>query len=252
MKNVTYRMLFLAGFIVLGQGYVSQIKAMYDTQAQADECVICTQAMTEEDSDFLITTECGHKFHDDCLSRWRMKKQECPVCRENPVAFDERVREGANRLYAFQDKVGLACLSVAEAAQSKNVGRLESLLKDHSYLRGDSNYQTGRSEILADLANELREKFINCTEGLYRQTALMWAIQNAKKDDRRMIDLILNFGPFNVEVEDNAGNTALFYAAKKEDIETAVELLSRGANLNKIEGKPGLTTKIINKIKAAQ
>lgn len=42
--------------------------------AEADPCTICQ-------GDLLVTTPCGHTFHEPCLGKWLQQKHECPMCR---------------------------------------------------------------------------------------------------------------------------------------------------------------------------
>ena len=35
----------------------------------------------EENKD-ILTLECGHQFHNDCISKWMERKNECPLCRQ--------------------------------------------------------------------------------------------------------------------------------------------------------------------------
>lgn len=51
-------------------------------------CSICHEPLTNNesqqlfsDSNFTLKTRCGHRFHNDCLSKWYLVKQDCPYCR---------------------------------------------------------------------------------------------------------------------------------------------------------------------------
>jgi hypothetical protein len=53
-------------------------------QLKMDDCPVCCQALEWWPTS---TTTCNHKFHEDCLTKWRsMSKTSCPVCRHTPVA----------------------------------------------------------------------------------------------------------------------------------------------------------------------
>lgn len=45
-----------------------------------DECSICLEAMT---IDTICAFECGHIFHEVCLSKWMTIKKICPLCGMN-------------------------------------------------------------------------------------------------------------------------------------------------------------------------
>lgn len=44
-----------------------------------EECVICGEEHKE--SEVLKGLPCGHFFHDQCISPWILKKNNCPICR---------------------------------------------------------------------------------------------------------------------------------------------------------------------------
>ena len=43
------------------------------------DCSICLNQLQEEE--FIKTLECDHKFHQDCLDKWLVNSQTCPICR---------------------------------------------------------------------------------------------------------------------------------------------------------------------------
>ena len=56
--------------------------------ADQDMCVICTDGT---DAAPLLVTECGHVYHERCLSLWLHKRRSCPVCsRKIPGATEKR------------------------------------------------------------------------------------------------------------------------------------------------------------------
>ena len=48
-----------------------------------DECPICLDKY--EINDKIISLNCNHKFHKDCLKLWIKKNNTCPQCRENII-----------------------------------------------------------------------------------------------------------------------------------------------------------------------
>ena len=57
------------------------------------ECVICLDIIPEE-SRRIVTSikkknssifECGHYFHTNCITAWKMKNNKCPICRRNLI-----------------------------------------------------------------------------------------------------------------------------------------------------------------------
>lgn len=48
-----------------------------------DECPICLDKF--EINDRIISLNCNHKFHKDCLKLWIKKNNTCPQCRENII-----------------------------------------------------------------------------------------------------------------------------------------------------------------------
>ena len=41
-----------------------------------DRCCICFENLNKK-----YTTECNHSFHFDCIKKWYLTKQNCPICR---------------------------------------------------------------------------------------------------------------------------------------------------------------------------
>ena len=51
------------------------------------ECCICMEQIVCEEE----TTNCGHKFHTDCIHKWCETNNNCPMCRTcNPIGIMER------------------------------------------------------------------------------------------------------------------------------------------------------------------
>ena len=48
---------------------------------QAPECAICLEEY--EDGDMQLHLDCGHYYHDDCMSNWFSDSgRACPLCRK--------------------------------------------------------------------------------------------------------------------------------------------------------------------------
>jgi len=45
-------------------------------------CAICLcEIRSENGDDYMITNCCEHKFHKQCISRWKIEQAKCPLCR---------------------------------------------------------------------------------------------------------------------------------------------------------------------------
>lgn len=44
-------------------------------------CVICFEDLNAEDGDIYTVPKCQHRFHEDCVRRWKREKAACPFCR---------------------------------------------------------------------------------------------------------------------------------------------------------------------------
>ena len=47
-------------------------------------CPICTEDLTDD----IVTTKCGHIFHDICVSQWLKNNRACPTCRSHASKRD--------------------------------------------------------------------------------------------------------------------------------------------------------------------
>lgn len=45
-------------------------------------CAICLNDIRAEEGNVYIINSCMHKFHEDCIRRWKMEQATCPLCRE--------------------------------------------------------------------------------------------------------------------------------------------------------------------------
>ncbi|XP_021776488.1 probable E3 ubiquitin-protein ligase ZFP1 [Chenopodium quinoa] len=51
-----------------------------------DLCIICQDEY--EDNEQLGTLECGHEYHVDCLKKWLLLKNVCPICKSTALVLD--------------------------------------------------------------------------------------------------------------------------------------------------------------------
>lgn len=69
-----------------------------------DECSICQSVMHE-----FIRTDCGHKFHKECLKKWlfasRRCKTDCPMCRQDIKTKNTKVVDAINDIKQDFDKL---------------------------------------------------------------------------------------------------------------------------------------------------
>ena len=69
----------------------------------------CSICLDDTPGDF-TKLDCGHTFHSSCLVTWLWKKQECPLCRAQPVESsdsdesddDDEVQQVSMRQYEMQ------------------------------------------------------------------------------------------------------------------------------------------------------
>jgi len=50
-------------------------------EESCDLCAICLSEIQSENVDCTITECCDHKFHGQCISRWKKEQTRCPLCR---------------------------------------------------------------------------------------------------------------------------------------------------------------------------
>ncbi|WAR04997.1 DZIP3-like protein, partial [Mya arenaria] len=53
---------------------------------EEDPCVICHEEM---DLKQVVTLQCGHIFHDECIRKWFQEQSTCPNCRVHALLTDE-------------------------------------------------------------------------------------------------------------------------------------------------------------------
>ena len=52
----------------------------YNKDCKYNSCTICIEEFKEEY--YIVKLDCGHLFHEECISEWGLYKQECPVCKK--------------------------------------------------------------------------------------------------------------------------------------------------------------------------
>lgn len=53
---------------------------------EPEACIIC-QVEYEED-EMIGTLDCGHNYHGECIKRWLLEKNLCPICKKTGLATD--------------------------------------------------------------------------------------------------------------------------------------------------------------------
>ena len=48
-----------------------------------ESCSICLENFKETDNNIFKISQCGHKYHDICISGWLKHSRSCPCCRFN-------------------------------------------------------------------------------------------------------------------------------------------------------------------------
>jgi len=46
-----------------------------------NSCVICLEAMDEEQGNLFTIPSCNHSFHSKCIAEWKKRSTQCPCCR---------------------------------------------------------------------------------------------------------------------------------------------------------------------------
>ncbi len=56
-------------------------KNLYEKNEENDICSICLDEFKTKEK--IITLDCSHYYHDQCITDWFKKDETCPLCREN-------------------------------------------------------------------------------------------------------------------------------------------------------------------------
>jgi len=65
---------------VIGRAF-SSVGLNYEKSFSVDECMICLEAMDEEEGNLFTVPGCSHTFHKTCLAQWKKQSRKCPCCR---------------------------------------------------------------------------------------------------------------------------------------------------------------------------
>ncbi|KAL3812507.1 hypothetical protein ACJIZ3_013775 [Penstemon smallii] len=50
-------------------------------------CVVCQDGLSQENEKIGIL-DCGHEYHQDCIGRWLLQRNFCPVCKATAIHLD--------------------------------------------------------------------------------------------------------------------------------------------------------------------
>ncbi|GKV16427.1 hypothetical protein SLEP1_g27069 [Rubroshorea leprosula] len=51
---------------------------------EADSCIVCQEEYKNQEK--IGTLDCGHEYHADCLKKWLLVKNVCPICKTEALA----------------------------------------------------------------------------------------------------------------------------------------------------------------------
>jgi len=208
-----------------------------------DDCSICQEPMDNIDN--LITTDCNHTFHKDCLRRWcrAQARNECPLCRENIAnicsSLIEQYIDSATRVFNAIENNNLNEVKEIIEIEIQNTGG-----NDHFFSSRDPSDNTflmaaitvGNIDIvryLLDLVNNGTIPNINGTNFLdlvredTEETALHIAID---KNNMDIVNMLLE-SPININTYNSDGNNVVVYAVEKNNLELVKKLVDKGAIL---------------------
>ncbi|KAK6946666.1 Zinc finger, RING-type [Dillenia turbinata] len=71
--------------------YDSSIKSinleeMGCAEQETDSCIICLEDFANQDKVAIL--DCGHEYHADCLKKWLLVKNVCPICKSSATATE--------------------------------------------------------------------------------------------------------------------------------------------------------------------
>ena len=132
-----------------------------------DVGLACSICLDNTPGDF-TTLDCGHKFHSSCLATWLWKKQECPLCRAQPVessdssdsseSDDEEVQRVNIRQYEMQRSSKLRNLIRRKKHDSTTRKKITRLQEWKERFKQARKQLTSIDENLADLRKENTSK----------------------------------------------------------------------------------------------
>lgn len=223
--------------------------------AKPDDCSICKEPM--DDSNKLITTDCKHTFHKDCLRRWCQSQaiNECPLCRanisKNCSSLIETESDAATRIFnairnnQFNEVKDIIESEIQNTDENNQALRNEQL--NHFFSSRDINGDTfiiaairiGNIDTVGYLLDLVNRNIIPNIDGKNylnlvneqdgHQSALHIAIY---KEDMNIVNMLLN-NPLIIDLNiyNSDGNTAVIYAIWKNDLDLLKTLVNKGAFL---------------------
>ncbi|KAK6934216.1 Zinc finger, RING-type [Dillenia turbinata] len=60
-------------------------------EQETNSCIICLEDYANQDKVGIL--DCGHEYHADCLKKWLVVKNVCPICKSSAMATEEKKAE---------------------------------------------------------------------------------------------------------------------------------------------------------------
>ena len=240
-----------------------------------DDCSICTEPMDNIDN--LITTDCNHTFHKDCLRRWcrAQAKNECPLCRKNIAnicsSLIEQYIDSATRVFNAIENNNLNEVKDIIETEIQNVGATDSDVRNKQLVdffypaNVDSNTflmsaaRVGNAPIvkyLLDLVNEglipkhlearhtmmnrIQYYEVNYVNIINEEDNVQSALHIAiDKNNMDIVNMLLDNPSIDMNVMDTDGFTPVIYAINNNNLELVKKLVDKGARLyNQLDSFP--------------
>jgi len=76
----------------------------YCTRHLKQKCLICFESVPSTNSAKHKRLKCGHAFHFDCIIRWYVESDVCPVCRQEQVhdpliQYKKKIEKKMRKIY---------------------------------------------------------------------------------------------------------------------------------------------------------
>ncbi|CAN8288136.1 unnamed protein product [Cochlearia groenlandica] len=55
---------------------------------ESEPCTICQESFKNEEK--IATLDCGHEYHAECLEKWLIVKNVCPICKSEALVMEKR------------------------------------------------------------------------------------------------------------------------------------------------------------------
>lgn len=101
--------------------------------ASDKDCSICLDKEVLMTIDTCTILDCGHIFHEECITKWNREKMTCPACRESTITKNVNIIERYEHIISTIESLNLDEIS-DDSSDDSSIDDIDIIYNKHSLL----------------------------------------------------------------------------------------------------------------------